>query len=241
MTTVSEQTTCYICLPINHPLTYNALGTHPLLAQVPLTVSPFINLPTPATLPYTYKAMPSTLPPSVTGITASTPTSTSAATGGAGDQDPAEKARYVISQSGHAAHPDDIIASCRALQAHLAKLQADAEQELRELDERIRARELAEKRRVAPGWLDSEARLLEPERAGGGGGGGEGSGSGANGVGTDLLSGDVGEGASVSDQLMGLSLGGQGMAGSGVVEMAAPDDQGAELDRAFGSLPTRPK
>ncbi|RYC54198.1 hypothetical protein CHU98_g12010, partial [Xylaria longipes] len=32
------------------------------------------------------------------------------------------------------------------------------------LEERIRARELAEKRRVAPGWLDSEARLLEPER-----------------------------------------------------------------------------
>lgn len=28
----------------------------------------------------------------------------------------------------------------------------------------IRARELAEKRRVAPGWLDSEARILEPAR-----------------------------------------------------------------------------
>ncbi|KUI63926.1 hypothetical protein VM1G_10671 [Cytospora mali] len=205
--------------------------THPLLAQVALTVSPFINLPTSTTLPYTYKAMPSTLPPSATGIT-------SAADPESGDN---VKARYVISQSGHAAHPDDIIASCRALQAHLAKLQADAEQELRELDERIRARELAEQRRVAPGWLDSEARLLEPERAGGGGASGSGSNGNENGM--DLMSGDVGDGASVSDQLMGLSLGpgGQGLAGSDVVEMAAPDDQGAELDRAFGSLPTRPK
>lgn len=177
--------------------------------------------------------MPSTLPPSVTGITS---TSTS-------DPDSAEKARYVVSQSGHAAHPDDIIASCRALQAHLTKLQADAAQELKELDERIRARELAEKRRVAPGWLDSEARLLEPERAGGGVGSGseiDGNGNG-NGNDMDLMSDDVGEGASVGDKLMGLSFGGQGQGRPGVVEMAAPDDQGAELDRAFGSLPMRPK
>ncbi|ROV96856.1 hypothetical protein VPNG_09226 [Cytospora leucostoma] len=198
--------------------------THPLLAQVPLTVSPFINLPTSTTLPYTYKAMPSTLPPSIMGVTSA-----------AADPGSIEKPRYVISQSGHAAHPDDIIASCRALQAHLTKLQTDAEKELRELDERIRARELAEKRRVAPGWLDSDARLLEPQKAGG-------AVSSGAGTGTDLLSGDVGhidEGASVSDQLMGLSLGigGQGLAGPAVVEMAAPDDQGAELDRAFGGLP----
>jgi len=30
--------------------------------------------------------------------------------------------------------------------------------------ESIRARELAEKRRVAPGWLDNETRMLMPER-----------------------------------------------------------------------------
>ncbi|KAH9909490.1 hypothetical protein F4778DRAFT_711679 [Xylariomycetidae sp. FL2044] len=122
--------------------------THPLLAQVPLTVSPFVTLPTAATLPYTYKAMPSTLPPPATGITGATD----------------EKPKYVVSQSGHAAHPDDIIASCKALRAHITKTQEDADRDLRELEERIKARELAEKRRVAPGWLDSEARLLEPER-----------------------------------------------------------------------------
>lgn len=217
---------------------------------MPLTVSPFIHLPTSTTLPYTYKPMPSTLPPSATGVTSATPatpTNDPEARGVSSTAETENKPRYVVSQSGHAAHPDDIIASCRALQAHLAGLQADAERELRELDERIRARELAEKRRVAPGWLDSDARLLEPERAGGAVGAGVGAGE--EGGPVDLMSGDVagvgegGAGASVGEQLMGLSLGlgGQGLAGPGAVEMAAPDDQGAELDRAFGSLPTRPK
>lgn len=206
-----------------HP-TY--VGTHPLLAQVPLTVSPFIQLPTSTTLPYTYKAMPSTLPPSATGITAAS----AAADGSIANPDP--KPRYVVSQSGHAAHPDDIIASCRALQAHINKLQADAEKDLRELTERIAARELAEKRRVAPGWLDSDARLLEPERVGGGGGGGGGE---------DWMSGGSDENTSVSEQLKSLNFGGEPQAHV-VSEMAAPDnDQGAQMDRAFGGLAFRPK
>ncbi|KAI0525484.1 hypothetical protein F5B22DRAFT_343768 [Xylaria bambusicola] len=163
--------------------------THPLLAQVPLTVSPFVTLPTAATLPYTYKSMPSTLPPPSTGITGATD----------------EKPKYVVSQSGHAAHPEDIIASCKALQAHITKMQEAAERELRELDERIRARELAEKRRVAPGWLDSEARLLEPERK----------------------PGAPGE-AEVAGQFAEMSISGH----ENVSEMAV--DQGEELDRAFG-------
>lgn len=143
--------------------------------------------------------MPSTLPPSSVLSSASASEDNS-------------KPRYVISQSGHAAHPDDIIASCRALQSYVTKLQTDSERELRELDERIRARELAEKRRVAPGWLDSEARLLEPERKGG--------------EMVDLMSTDVGGEA----------------AGAGVVsEMAGNEDEGAQMDRAFGSMTLRPK
>ncbi|KAI1812871.1 hypothetical protein GGS20DRAFT_555986, partial [Poronia punctata] len=122
--------------------------THPLLAQVPLTVSPFVMLPTAATLPYTYKSMPSTLPAPTTGVTGAT----------------GEKPKYVVSQSGHAAHPDDIIESCKSLRDYFEKTQAEAERELRELEERIRVRVLAEKRRLAPGWLDSDARLLEPQR-----------------------------------------------------------------------------
>jgi len=92
--------------------------------------------------------MPSTLPPLSTGVTDAT------------DEQP----KYVVSQSGHAAHPRDIIASCKALREHIDKVQVDADRELRELEERIQARELAEKRRLAPGWLDSNMHLLEPQR-----------------------------------------------------------------------------
>lgn len=98
--------------------------------------------------------MPSNIPPSSLGI----PTAS---------EDPSNqpKPRYVVSGSGHAAHPDDIIASCRALHDHVKKLQEDADRDLREFEESIRERDLAEKRRLAPGWLDSDARMLEPERA----------------------------------------------------------------------------
>lgn len=122
-------------------------GSHPLLEQVPLTVSPFVSLPTSTTLPYTYKSLPSTLPPSSTGTAAAE-----------------EKSQYVVSASGHAAHPNEIIESCKALQAYIQKVQDDADRELKAWQDAIDARELAEKRRVAPGWLDSDARILEPER-----------------------------------------------------------------------------
>ncbi|KAF9876982.1 hypothetical protein CkaCkLH20_05248 [Colletotrichum karsti] len=150
-----------LCLKASSPIMYSN-RSHPLLEQVPLTVSPFINLPTATTLSYNYKAMPSALPPSATGVPAAVTDDGSGAGG-----PPPEKPKYVVSQSGHAAHPDDIIASCRALQAHITKMQEDAERDLRELEDRIQARELAEKRRVAPGWLDSDARILQPERPGG--------------------------------------------------------------------------
>jgi hypothetical protein len=120
---------------------------HQLLAQIPLTVSPFISLPTATTLPYTYKSVPSTLPPSVTV-----------------DLNGSGKARYVVSPGGHAAHPDEILASCQALEDHIKKLQAEGEVAIREWEESIKQRELAEKRRVAPGWLDREEKLLQPTR-----------------------------------------------------------------------------
>ena len=70
----------------------------------------------------------------------------------------------MVSASGHAAHPDEIIASCQALQAQLQKLQDDADQSLREWEAMLKEQELAEKRRVAPGWLDREEKILQPER-----------------------------------------------------------------------------
>lgn len=119
----------------------------PLLAQIPLTISPFVSFPRPATtLSYTWKALPSTLPPSSTGDDS--------------------KAKYVISQSGHAAHPDEIITSCQALQAHLKKLQDDAEQRLKTWKDEISERELAERRKIAPGWLDRDEKILQPMKKG---------------------------------------------------------------------------
>lgn len=73
----------------------------------------------------------------------------------------------MVSSTGHSAHPDEIIESCKALQAYIQKVQDDADRELKAWEEKIQARELAEKRRVAPGWLDSDARILEPERVDG--------------------------------------------------------------------------
>lgn len=122
--------------------------SHPLLAQVPLMVSPFVSLPTATTLPSTYKKLPSTLPPDSTGILESH-----------------QKNKYVISTSGHTAHPDDILASCEALQAYIQKAQDAADEELRSWESDIAAKELAEKRRIAPGWLDSDARILQPEKS----------------------------------------------------------------------------
>lgn len=43
-------------------------------------------------------------------------------------------------------------------------MQDDAERTLKEWEESIRQRELAEKRRLAPGWLDREEKILEPEK-----------------------------------------------------------------------------
>ncbi|CAI4210511.1 unnamed protein product [Parascedosporium putredinis] len=113
------------------------------------------------------------------------------------------KPRYVVSATGQAANPADIIASCREMQSHLDKMRSDAERDLAQLKDSIRQRELAEKRRIAPGWLDSDVRVLEPERKH-----------------ADATP-DSGAGAALPE---------------GVSEMATDTDEGAELDRAFGTL-----
>jgi hypothetical protein len=170
---------------------------------VPLTVSPFISLPTATTLPYTYKTLPSTLPPSSTGST-----TTSAD----------DKPTYVVSASGHAAHPDDIIDSCKALQAYIQKVQDDADRELKAWKDEIQARELAEKRRVAPGWLDSDARILEPERVGGRG---------------------AGHSTTPPTQVNLMDTGASSAGISGLNQIQGAANNGDELDRAFGGLGLR--
>lgn len=119
--------------------------SHPLLAQVPLTISPFIQIPTAVSLPYTFKTVPTSLPPSVLA-----------------DASNGDKPKYVKSASGHAAHPEDIINSCKALREHVIKSTAEAQKSFQDWENQIKERDLAEKRRVAPGWLDRDEKLLQP-------------------------------------------------------------------------------
>ncbi|KAL8709745.1 MAG: hypothetical protein Q9220_005531 [cf. Caloplaca sp. 1 TL-2023] len=174
---------------------------HPLLAQIPLTVSPFISLPSAPTLPYTYKPLPSTLPPSATA-----------------DENGNEREKIVVSKSGHAASPDDIIASCQALQAHIKKMQEDAERKIREWEASLREEELAEKRRVAPGWLDREEKILEPMKS------------------NNIPDGSAGsptqsQSANIMDQ--------QAEGGSEAMQHPVAHREGEELDRAFGGMALR--
>ncbi|KAF1363576.1 hypothetical protein EJ07DRAFT_162809 [Lizonia empirigonia] len=170
---------------------------HPLLAQVPLTVSPFLSLPHSVPLPYSYVALPSTLPPS---ILQQNP-----------DADPNQPPQYVTSSSGQSAHPDSILRSCVALQEHLAKLESEARKTLQEYRARREKEELDEKRRVAPGWLDSGVHILKPENVD----------DGVKAQGQELLDDTQG------GQAQGQGHGGQGGAHSG---------EGDELDRVFGGL-----
>lgn len=116
----------------------------------------------------------------------------------------------MVSSSGHAAHPDDIIASCKALQAYIQRVQDDADKELKAWEDAVAARELAEKRRVAPGWLDSEARILEPERK-----------NGSNATVGNLMDEDVSKAEESNLQRTPAAL---------------PSGGGDELDRAFGGI-----
>lgn len=123
-----------------------------LLAQVALTVSPFISLPSTTTLPYTYKTLPSGLPPSSTADQS-------------GSRDASKPAYIVSPASGQAAHPKDIEASCQKLRAHLDKVRSDSQTTFDTWQQSLKDRELAEKRRVAPGWLDRDEKILQPARS----------------------------------------------------------------------------
>lgn len=123
-----------------------------------------------------------------------------------------------MSRSGHAASPEDIIASCNALHAHIRKVQEDAEQTIKDWEQSLRNQELAEKRRVAPGWLDRDEKILEPKRTSEGG----------------ALS-------SVDVPMASLNLMDQQdeQAATGDVQEAAIATGGDELDRAFGGMGIR--
>lgn len=145
---MSISPTRHSCTPLNAQA-----GSHPLLQQTYLSVSPFIDLPKTPTLPPNYASLPSTLPPSTLHAqpTASAP----------------DLPAYVVSASGgFAAHPSTIAAQNRALFEQIEKDKRDGSKAVEAWEKEIRERELQEKRRMAPGWLDRDERMLEPERKG---------------------------------------------------------------------------
>ncbi|PQE08287.1 conserved oligomeric golgi complex subunit 2 protein [Rutstroemia sp. NJR-2017a BVV2] len=94
-------------------------------------------------------------------------------------------------------------------------MQDDADKELKAWEDAIAARELAEKRRVAPGWLDSDARILEPEKK---------------------TSSGAGTGAEAGASLMDVDVSGNDAAHLAQTPAAVPSQEGDELDRAFGGM-----
>jgi hypothetical protein len=126
-------------------------GSHPLLQQTYLSVSPFIDLPKTPTLPPNYATLPSTLPPSTLHAqpTASAP----------------DLPAYVVSATGgFATHPSTIAAQNRALLEQIEKDQQSGRTKVEAWEEEIKERELQERRRRAPGWLDRDEKMLVPER-----------------------------------------------------------------------------
>ncbi|TKX26708.1 hypothetical protein C1H76_0862 [Elsinoe australis] len=194
--------------PNTTPLCTKNATSH-LLAQVPLTVSPFINLPKPPTLPHNYTSLPSTLPPS---ILQSTPSSSSQQQSSTSDPLPA----YVTSPQSHfSAHPSAIIAQNKALLDRLTSTPEEARKKVEAWEAGIEERELQEKRRRAPGWLDRDEKILSPARK-------------------------AEEGRDLLGDEEGVDGGMQGRGLTRQVGMGERRDQGGELgeamDRAFGGL-----
>lgn len=72
----------------------------------------------------------------------------------------------MISPSGtSSAHPSTIAAQNRSLLEQIDRQAKDGQREVEAWQEAIRERDLQEKRRKAPGWLDGSVRLLEPAQA----------------------------------------------------------------------------
>jgi hypothetical protein len=98
------------------------------------------------------------------------------------------------------------------LQAYIQKVQDDADKELKAWEEALAARELAEKRRVAPGWLDSDARILEPEKK------------------------STSRGETAPRNLMDVDVSSADASNLQHTPLVAPNGEGDALDRAFGSI-----
>lgn len=74
---------------------------------------------------------------------------------------------YITSATGEsAAHPTTLLEQSKALLVQLQRQRQEGKKQVEDWEKDIAERELAEKRRKAPGWLDGQVRILEPERKG---------------------------------------------------------------------------
>ena len=89
----------------------------------------------------------------------------------------------------------------------MLKAQEDAQRTIKEWEEGVKEKELAEKRRVAPGWLDRDEKILEPVKVG------------RQTTQPDLLDAQTSDGQSTV-----------------MAPAISPTREGEELDRAFGGL-----
>ena len=198
---------------LQHRLTIS-IAHQSLLSNLPLRISPSISLPRAPTLPYTYAPLPHSLPPSSTPGPTSEPDTVSA--------NASALHRFVVApNSRHAAHPEEIIQSCRKLMKHIEDTEARNQNLIEEWERKLKEEEVLEKRRRAPGWLDRDEKLLEPEKRN------------THGTSTtaptpDLLSEPVQGIDQIPFRDSQASLSG-----------AAQENVGQELDRAFGGLDVR--
>ncbi len=94
-------------------------------------------------------------------------------------------------------------------------MQENAERTIREWEDNLREEQLAEKRRLAPGWLDRDEKILQPAK-----------------VAAGSVAPEQGQSANLMDQEAD---------GTSDVQMQQPvaSQEGDELDRAFGSMAMR--
>ena len=94
-------------------------------------------------------------------------------------------------------------------------MQENAERTIREWEDNLRKEQLAEKRRLAPGWLDRDEKILQPAK--------------------------MAAGSVVPEQGQSANLMDQQADETSDVQMQQPvaSQEGDELDRAFGSMTMR--
>lgn len=106
------------------------LAADPLLAQIPLIVSPGLRPPQAVTLPFNFNRLPSSLPP----------------------------------QNVSEATLDQISHESKRFIEHLDKRREERKENYQSWKEKVDKEEIEEKRRIAPGYLDTNYKLLQPSR-----------------------------------------------------------------------------